>query len=61
MYAGPRPVYRPESFQIAKIDRVGNYALQPFWGDGHEYGIWTYEKLRSMCSCDECRAGATNP
>ena len=56
MYAGPAPVYRPESFQLRGIERVGNYALQPSWSDGHDYGIWPYEKLRAMCPCDECRA-----
>jgi len=54
MYAGPRPVYRPESFQIAKIDRVGNYALQPLWGDGHHTGYHTYMLLRDRCPCDVC-------
>lgn len=56
MYAGPKPVYRPESFQLRKLDRVGNYALQPSWADGHDYGIWPFDKLREFCSCDECRA-----
>ena len=56
MWTGPKPVYRPESFQLLRIDRVGNYALQPSWADGHDYGIWPYEKLRANCACDECRA-----
>ncbi|MCU1245035.1 MAG: hypothetical protein JWN02_945, partial [Acidobacteria bacterium] len=31
-------------------------ALQPNWADGHTYGIWTYERLREGCPCDECSA-----
>jgi hypothetical protein len=26
------------------------------WGDGHHTGIYTYERLRATCQCDECRA-----
>ncbi|HSP17582.1 MAG TPA: DUF971 domain-containing protein [Thermoanaerobaculia bacterium] len=55
---GPTQVYRHESFELQSIDRVGNYALQPNWADGHNYGIWTYERLREVCSCEECRAKA---
>ena len=61
MYAGPKPVYRPESFQLRAIERVGNYALQPSWADGHDYGIWPYEKLRTMCPCDECKLSFRAP
>jgi DUF971 family protein len=55
--AGGRPQqYRPESFQLRGLERIGNYALQPNWADGHTYGIWTYERLRELCPCDECSA-----
>ncbi|HEX7154689.1 MAG TPA: DUF971 domain-containing protein [Thermoanaerobaculia bacterium] len=43
--------YRPESFQLNSVSTVGNYALQPNWADGHEWGIWTYERLRAVCPC----------
>lgn len=35
---------------------VGRYGLTPVWGDGHRTGIFTYERLRVTCECDECRA-----
>jgi DUF971 family protein len=50
MAMGPRPTYRPESFQLDSVTQIGNYALQPNWRDGHTYGIWTYERLRAFCS-----------
>jgi DUF971 family protein len=56
MAMGPKPRYRPESFQLTGLEKVGNYALQPKWADGHDYGMWPYEKLRSVCPCDECIA-----
>lgn len=55
MARGPAPQYRPESFELRGIESIGNYALQPNWGDGHTYGIWTFERLRAACRCDECR------
>ena len=48
MSMGPKPQYRPESFQLVSVTPVGNYALQPNWADGHTYGIWTYERLRDF-------------
>ncbi|HYS55872.1 MAG TPA: DUF971 domain-containing protein [Thermoanaerobaculia bacterium] len=56
MAMGPKPRYAPSSFQLTSVTPVGNYALQPHWADGHNYGIWTYERLRETCSCDQCRA-----
>lgn len=48
--------YAPESFQLRQIEAVGNYALLPKWADGHDWGIWTFERLRAMCDCEECKA-----
>ena len=56
MAYGPPQTYGPSSFDLYSITQVGNYALQPNWRDGHAYGIWTYERLRELCPCDECRA-----
>ena len=53
---GPKPQYLPASFQIRSINPIGNYALQPTWMDNHSYGIWTFERLRAICPCQECRS-----
>ena len=55
MYAGPPPNYSPRSFQLHSVIPIGNYALQPNWLDGHNYGMWTFERLRAVCPCDVCR------
>lgn len=52
---GPAPHYTPRSFQLDSVTPIGNYALQPNWADGHNYGMWTYERLRAFCPCDVCR------
>lgn len=41
---------------IYELQPVGRYGLTPTWGDGHHTGIYTYERLRASCACDECRA-----
>jgi len=40
---------------LADLQPVGRYGLTPIWEDGHKTGIYTYEKLRASCECDECR------
>jgi DUF971 family protein len=43
-----------EETTLANIEPVGRYGLTPVWEDGHKTGIYTYEKLRDLCECDEC-------
>jgi DUF971 family protein len=35
---------------------VGKYALKFKWNDGHELGIYSWQFLRDVCPCGECRA-----
>ncbi len=35
---------------------VGRYALKFKWNDGHELGIYSWQFLREVCPCAECRA-----
>lgn len=51
---GPDQPYSPSAFELRGADQIGNYGIQPTWGDGHVYGIWTLEKLRAACPCNEC-------
>lgn len=37
------------SYKIDDLQMVGNYALQPFWDDGHHTGMYTWEYLRKLC------------
>ncbi|HSJ15366.1 MAG TPA: DUF971 domain-containing protein [Longimicrobiales bacterium] len=39
----------------AAVRYVGRYALRFDFSDGHETGIYTFELLRELCPCDECR------
>lgn len=37
------------SYTVERLEMVGNYALQPFWDDGHHTGIYTWDYLRRLC------------
>ena len=41
--------------KLTEITTVGNYALQLAWEDGHNTGIYTFDYLRSLCLCAECK------
>jgi DUF971 family protein len=41
---------RPE-----KAELVGRYAVQINWSDGHSTGIYSFDYLRGLCPCGECR------
>jgi DUF971 family protein len=42
----PRPI---------EVTSVGKYALKFKWNDGHEAGIYSWDYLRRVCQCSDCR------
>ena len=36
------------AFRLVRIDRVGGYAIQPVWGDGHSTGLFSFEYLKRV-------------
>ena len=47
----------PLDVKPSEIRPVGRYALQFFWSDGHNTGIYSFELLRKVCGCPECSKG----
>jgi DUF971 family protein len=45
---GPPVVLTPASFEANRCEKVGGYALQVWWGDGHSTGLYTYEQLKRL-------------
>lgn len=45
---------RPEQYQLQGIELVGLYAVRPTWADGHDTGIYAFDRLRALS--DEARA-----
>ena len=38
----------PEDLQLENMQLVGNYAVKFSWSDGHDTGIYTWERLREL-------------
>lgn len=51
-----QPGSLPKMISAVTIDSVGNYGLKIKWSDGHATGIYTYETLRQLCQCSDCKA-----
>jgi len=48
LYKGPERPYTPASFRPVTHRRVGSYALQIDWADGHNDGLYSWETLRRL-------------
>jgi DUF971 family protein len=46
LYKNPERPLTAAAFRLVRLERVGTYALQPVWGDGHATGIYSFEYLR---------------
>jgi DUF971 family protein len=46
----PNVIYNSSSFELARFNIVGGYAVQPHWGDGHETGLYSYRYLRRLAN-----------
>jgi DUF971 family protein len=38
-----------EGYKLDNVTTIGNYAIQLFWKDGHNTGIYTWDTLRNIC------------
>ena len=48
VHRGPQRPYGLGAFLMQGWQKVGGYAIQIFWQDGHHDGIYTYEFLRKL-------------
>lgn len=48
LYKNPEKPLTPAAFKLVRIDRVGGYALQPAWGDGHSTGLFSFDYLKRV-------------
>ncbi len=42
------PIYSDEQVGIKNINIIGKYALEIFWKDEHNAGIYTFEQLKKI-------------
>lgn len=50
----PFPMYKPR-LRMDLVEPVGGYAVRILWNDGHGTGIYSWDHLRRICPCAECR------
>jgi len=43
-----------------EIEAIGRYGMKITWSDGHNLGIYTFDYLRKLCPCDECKKTGTS-
>jgi DUF971 family protein len=51
--ADPFPMFKPV-LKMVNAEHVGQYAIRIYWSDGHNTGIYSFERLREICPCQEC-------
>lgn len=52
--ADPFKMYTP-TLKMLKVEEVGAYAIQIQWSDKHSSGIYSFDHLRHICNCEECK------
>jgi DUF971 family protein len=53
--AGALPMFKPMA-KPDTVEPVGKYAIRFHWNDGHELGIYSWQFLREVCPCEECKS-----
>ena len=48
------PAAVPGRVAAEAIDLMGHYGIRIRWSDGHDTGIYTYDRLRDLCPCEAC-------
>ena len=43
------------AFRMMRLERVGTYAVQPVWADGHATGIYSFDYLRRAAEAGQKR------
>jgi DUF971 family protein len=39
---------KPGKYELKELNVVGNYGIQPVWGDGHDAGLYLWEQIREI-------------
>jgi DUF971 family protein len=50
VYKNPDRPLSPQAFQLLRLARVGGYAVQPFWADGHQSGLFSFDYLHRVAA-----------
>ena len=47
------PMFKPKP-RAQAATKIGSYAIQLNFSDGHSTGIYSYDYFRIICPCDDC-------
>jgi DUF971 family protein len=50
LYKNPEKPLSAKAFELVKLVRVGGYAIQPVWADGHNTGIYSFDYLKRIAA-----------
>lgn len=50
LHKGPDQPLTPDAFRLVRVEMVGGYAFQPFWGDGHSSGLFSFDYARKVAA-----------
>ena len=50
VYKAPDQPLPPAAFQLAGLTRVGGYAVQLVWADGHSTGLYSFDYLARVAA-----------
>jgi len=50
LYKSPEKSLPAAAFDLKRLVPVGGYAIQLFWADGHNSGIFSFDYLRQMAA-----------
>lgn len=53
LYKNPLKPLTPRAFQLIRLDRIGGYAVQPVWADGHATGLFSFDYLKQVADLPE--------
>jgi len=51
---GALPMFKAAA-KPTNVEGVGKYAIRFAWNDGHQLGIYSWQFLRDVCPCEECK------
>ena len=53
LYKNPAKPLPPAAFELQRFVPVGGYAIQLFWADGHNSGIFAFDYLQRLAASQD--------
>ena len=60
-YPAPLKMFKEGMYELKRLVTIGQYAVQAYWGDGHDTGIYSWEYLKMLENLQKVRAETQAP